>query len=274
VPIADIQVAKSDLHIAYGHTSHGSQILSGMSGLVAFANAGNCDGTYSYSGTSGLFALSADGSGGSLPVAEDMGGYDSAYGAYDLNQPGYGDFENATRSYLASHTGVNVVMGSWCGGVSHASEDDIADEYLARMASLEADYPAVAFVYMTGHLDGSGTTGNLNQRNEQIRAYCLANGKWLFDFADIETYDPDGVCYAERYADDACNYDFDDDGTLTDVDRNWAIDWQDEHAVFGGGSGDADWYDCEAAHSQSVNADMKAYAIWWLWCRIAGWSGS
>ncbi len=30
--------AKSKLHIAYGHTSHGSQITDGMTGLVEFAN--------------------------------------------------------------------------------------------------------------------------------------------------------------------------------------------------------------------------------------------
>ena len=58
---------------------------------------------------------------------------------------------------------------------------------------LETDYPKITFVYMTAHLDGSGADGNTNQRNEQIRAYCRANNKVLFDFADIESYDPDGT---------------------------------------------------------------------------------
>ena len=40
------------------------------------------------------------------------------------------------------------------------------------MSQLESDYPGVKFVYMTGHLDGSGEVGNLNIRNEQIREYC------------------------------------------------------------------------------------------------------
>lgn len=35
-----IQRAKDTLHIAYGHTSHGSQLTDGMSGLVGFANGG------------------------------------------------------------------------------------------------------------------------------------------------------------------------------------------------------------------------------------------
>ena len=40
IPQAWIEAAKANLHIAYGHTSHGSQITTGMTGLVAFANGG------------------------------------------------------------------------------------------------------------------------------------------------------------------------------------------------------------------------------------------
>jgi hypothetical protein len=32
-----------------------------------------------------------------------------------------------------------------------------------------------------------------------------------------------------------------------------------------------DWYDCSSAHSEPLNANMKAYAAWWLWARLAGW---
>jgi hypothetical protein len=46
---------------------------------------------------------------------------------------------------------------------------------------------------MTGHLDGTGLTGNLNISNEQIRNHCRINKKFLLDFADIESYNPDGV---------------------------------------------------------------------------------
>ena len=40
VPVPWMQRAKETLHIGYGHTSHGGQITSGMTGLVAFANGG------------------------------------------------------------------------------------------------------------------------------------------------------------------------------------------------------------------------------------------
>jgi len=64
------------------------------------------------------------------------------------------------------------------------------------MNDLERDFPDVHFVYMTGHLDGSGLTGNLHLRNEQIRNYCRENKKILYDFADIECYNPDGTYLA------------------------------------------------------------------------------
>jgi hypothetical protein len=43
--------------------------------------------------------------------------------------------------------------------------------------------------------------------------------------------------------------------------------WQNSHTR------GADWFDCPSAHSQPLNANMKAYAAWWLFARLAGWSG-
>lgn len=242
IPGAWIDSARSKLIIAYGHTSHGSQVVTGMSGLVTFAGD--------------RYAFDATGSGGALRLI------DSPFpGASDLGNPDRVAWEAATRTYLASHSEVNVVIWSWCGQVSSASEADI-NTYLSLMTGLEADHPNVRFVYMTGHLDGTGVSGNLHQRNEQIRSYCAANGKTLYDFADIETYDPDGAYFGDRRANDNCDYDTDLDGSW---DGNWAIEWQNAHP--------GQWYECSAAHSQPLNANRKAYAAWWLWARLAGWSG-
>ena len=38
IPESAITQAKDTLHIAYGHTSHGSQLTDGMSGLLLLAN--------------------------------------------------------------------------------------------------------------------------------------------------------------------------------------------------------------------------------------------
>jgi hypothetical protein len=65
------------------------------------------------------------------------------------------------------------------------------------MAALEKEYPEVIFIYiyMTGHLEGTGEHGNLHVRNNQIRDYCRASNKILYDFADIESHDPDGSSF-------------------------------------------------------------------------------
>ncbi len=158
---------------------------------------------------------------------------------------------------------MNVIIWSWCGQVSDATEADITT-YLTLMNSLENDFPEVKFVYMTGHLDGSGLTGNLHLRNEQIRDFCRKNNKILYDFADIESYNPDGTYFGDKKPNDACDYDTNGDGSR---DGNWATEWQNSHVQ------GQDWFNCTAAHTQPVNANQKAYAAWWLWARLAGWSG-
>jgi hypothetical protein len=149
IPLSAITTAKSTLHIAYWHTSHGSQITTGMTGLTSFANAPYGGSAYTYN---------AGGSGGALDLAQPA--------SIDL---GTSTWPTITRNYLNAHPEVNVVIWSWCGQVSSASSATITT-YLTTMNQLESEYSGVKFVYMTGHLDGSGLTGNLNLRNEQIRA--------------------------------------------------------------------------------------------------------
>jgi hypothetical protein len=241
VPLEWINKAKTDLHIAYGHTSHGSQITTGMAGLVDYANASHGGSTY---------AWNSGGTGGALDLR------DSPFsGASDLGNPDRTAWASATRTYLNAHSDVNVIMWSWCGQAD-GSQADI-ETYLDLMSGLEKDYPNVRFVYMTGHTNGSGLTGNLHLRNQQIRDYCDANNKILFDFEDIESYDPDGKYFGDKNVMDSCDY----------SGGNWAIEWQNSHTE------GVDWYDCSSAHSEPLNANLKAYAAWWLWARLAGWDG-
>jgi hypothetical protein len=245
IPLENINQAKTSLHIAYGHTSHGSQIVTGMSGL------------YSWKGS--LYAFNDGGTGSALDLR------DTPFSrAYDLGNPDRTSWASSTRTYLDANPDINVIIWSWCGEVSWATQADI-NTYLSLMAGLETDYPAVKFVYMTGHLDGSGLTENLHLRNEQIRKYCRDNNKILYDFEDIESYNPDGTYFGDKIPNDACDYDSNSDGTQ---DANWASQWQNAHTQ------GVDWFDCSAAHSQPLNGNLKAYAAWWLWARLAGWSGN
>jgi len=242
IPSEWISKAKETLHIAYSHTSHGSQLTEGMSGLISFKGE-----TYAWNN-------------GGANSALDL--HDYAISG-DLGNPNRTAWESGTRDYLRANPDVNVIIWSWCGQVSDASEADITT-YLTLMDLLEYDFPEVKFVYMTGHLDGSGLTGNLHLRNEQIRDFCRKNKKILYDFADIECYNPDGTYFGDKKPNDACEYDTNGDGSR---DGNWATEWQSTHTQ------GVDWFNCSAAHSQPVNANQKAYAAWWLWARLAGWNG-
>lgn len=255
IPDSAIIEAKNTLHIAYEHTSHGSQIITGMNDLSYFKE--NYVGTQAGSSnfTDGLYDWNEGGTEGALDI-------DDNFASGDLGNPDYITWENLTRIYLETegNEDVNVVMWSWCGQVSPATEENI-DTYLGLMVGLEADYPDIDFVYMTGHTDGSGLEGNLHIRNEQIRTHCTTHGKILFDFADIESYDPDGNYYGDKLVMDTCAYDSNNDSTR---DGNWAIEWQTANPN--------EWYDCVSAHSEPLNANQKAYAIWWLWATLAGWN--
>lgn len=247
IPESAILQAKNNLHIAYGHTSHGSQIITGMNNLDNFM------------GNTGLYEWNDGPREGYLDI-------DDYFMSGDLGNPDRTTWAERTREYLnnSNNSDVNVVMWSWCGQASSASEEDI-NTYLGLMSQLEIDYPNVLFVYMTGHLDGSGLTGNLHLRNEQIRNYCINNNKVLFDFADIECYDPDGNYFGDKIPNDNCDYDTDGNGSR---DGNWAIEWQNSHTE------GVDWYSCSSAHSQALNSNQKAYAAWWLWATLTGWEGS
>ena len=218
-PASVILQARNQFNIFYGHTSHGSQIVTGL------AMVRSQDTLYRYNEGSGTLELAEYG--------DDLGLYgDTSWAPITrqrLDQPG---------------NNINLVMWSWCGGISDNSEEGI-NTYLTTMSQLEQDYPNVIFMYMTGHLDGSGPTGNLYVRNNQIRAHCEINNKALFDFADIESYDPDGNYYPN--ASDDCA---------------WCSDWCSSHSCL----------DCGGcAHSHCLNCHLKEQAFWWLLARLTGW---
>lgn len=244
IPLSYLDKARAEHRIAYGHTSHGSQIVTGMQQLQTAFGA--------------HYAFTIAGS--SCPVGTFLC---DRRPSGDLGNPDRWSWATRTRQLLdSSATDRNLIIWSWCGQVSNATAADIENAYLNQMAQLEIDYPAIQFVYMTGHLDGTSKQGNLHQRNEQIRAFVgqAGSNRVLFDFADIESYDPDGNYYLDKRANDECNY---YDGT---VRRNWAAQWCQANST--------ECLSCSScAHSHCLNCQLKGKAFWWMMARLAGWPG-
>ncbi len=204
---AEIDAARAAFpKIFYGHTSHGSQIMTGLQ-MLQQEDASLVPPQFT-------------------EVSEDLG-HNGDLGWVD-----------STRNALgATGNGFSMVVWSWCGGASDNTPEGI-ETYLTAMDQLERDYPGIVFVYMTGHLDGSGPEGTLHRNNEQIRSWCRAHAKVLFDFADIESWDPDGNYYPDD--DDSCN---------------WCSAWCTTHSC----------PSCDScAHSHCFNCYRKGRAFWKL----------
>jgi hypothetical protein len=214
------------LSVHYAHTSHGEQITVGLERIE----------TSTYSVAIGYSTL--PGEAGALCIFDGQPGetyiepedyWDSASGRADTN------------SVLSGNPSITISMWMWCTQQDGNSSDD-TQRYLDSMAMLESANPGITFIYATGNAQAKWGDGyNRYLRNNQIRDYCNANNKVLFDFADIDCW----------YNGDQNTYQY--SGTTVPV----------EHSQYGGPE--------EAGHTTYESCEQKGKAFWWMMARLAGW---
>ena len=234
VPLDWVDAVQANLRLHYAHTSHGHQLTRGLEIIEG------ADPSYNIALEYRL-----------LPVESDA--FCIFDGQEELTYVTPEEYWNSaagmnkTRSVLANNSTINITMFGWCYQMDGAPASYV-QAYLDSMSLLEAEDPDLIVIYFTGHAQTMGWEGwNRHQRNEQIRQFCIANNKILFDFADLDSwwFNPG----TQEWEFETYEY----DGETIPV----------EHPQY---SGD------EWGHTTLESCELKGRATWWMFSEISGWN--
>lgn len=236
VPPVWIEAVKSSLQSHYAHTSHGGQLTYGLDFVEDDVPLCDAEVGIGYlPQVSGAYCV-FDGQENESYVTPDLY-WESSEGL------------NLTRDVLDGNPALDTSMWCWCSQCDYYDQSQV-QAYLDAMSQLESEYPEVTFVYFTGNAQATGSEGyNRFLRNNQIRDYCTANDKVLFDFADMDAwwYNPSSFQWEHH------TYQY--NGTAVPA----------EHPQY---------YGDEYGHTTAESCYNKGSAWWWMMAVLAGWGTS
>lgn len=274
IPQQFIDKARNQLHVVYQHTSHGTHVSYGLFGLQDFKED-----------DAELFGVTNND-----PTTGKLDFRDYALGKYATPGEDASDlsrnetaFIQATRNFLddPENAVVNVVMWSWCDIAGH----NVEGNYLPGMQTLIDEYGVggskigngegqrtipVTFIFMTGHANGDNNVGDGKPMNQAaiITEFCEDNRQFCLDYFSIDAH-----CCEGNFYDDV-----NDDGNSAKYGGNYFRYFQDTHTL------GVHFYENKQApggsvtygehNTQHITANKKAYAMWWILARIAGWDGN
>ena len=235
IPPGWMDAVQSTIGLHYAHTSHGSQLTTGLERIEEHDPAYDLETGYCYLPSSAGALCIFDGQEGETYTTPEL---------YWQSEQGM----DYTRDVLQNNPGITTSMWCWCCQMDYYDEAQV-QAYLDSISVLESEFPDVTFVYMTGNAQSEGADGyNRYQRNEQVRAFCIANDRVLFDFADLDCwwFDPD------------------------------TQEWEHNTYVYGSydiPSEHPEFYGDEAGHTTFESCEQKGRATWWMLALLAGWQG-
>ncbi len=265
IPEDFINKARQTFNIAYWHTSHGTHVYYGLCGLQEYKT-----------GDLELFGLTNNN-----PTNDKLAFHD-IYG-YDLSADET-TFSSITEEYLddPENADINVVIWSWCDIAGH----DVSGNYLPGMQQLIDEYGeggtrigtgegqrenVVDFIFMTGHANANNNigTGKPKDQADLITDFCNINGLFCLDYYSIDSHDMD-----DNYWNDAGD---DGNSELYGGTGLFYQDYQDDcdlgESYFENKKSPLGDVTYGAHNSQHITANRKAYAMWWILARLAGWDG-
>ena len=237
IPLAVIDDVQENIKWQYAHLSHGSQLLCGMTEIE---------------NQNSLYDIAVGGSFNGYPdpivppflpnVPGALCIYNGNCG-YTIDNTNYWKPEESghcTENTLNSNPTLNVSAYCWCEELDGFTESEV-QEYLDAMTAYELQFPTVTFVYFTSNAKANGAAGyNRHLRCDQIREYCIANNKVLFDFEDLDCwYNGEHSTYLYNGEEIPIQHDF--------------FDGQ------------------ECGHINYYGYLNKGKAAWWMMARIRGW---